>query len=316
MRTDDFPAGIVKIPADLDIQDRLMGRFTARQCLIIGISTALCWGWYMTTRHLLPLVVVTVTVIPVLAAGLALALVRRDGLYLDRLALAALAQRLRPRRLVHAPQGVPDLPSLLPTPLARKARPVPGPLRLPVIDIGEQGVLDLGAQGWAVLIACQPVSFALSTPAEQEAMVAAFARVLHSISTDIQILVRAQRMDLAPHLRRLRESSPELPHPALEEAALAHAGYLEELTSSADLLWRQILLVVRHPHADTDPGAGQDTGQDAGPDAGAAAVVRHAEQLARQLTSAGVAATVLDARAAHTILTSALNPHHTIGSIQ
>jgi hypothetical protein len=114
----------------------------------------------------------------------------------------------------------------------------------------------------------------------------------------------------------LRESSPELPHPALEEAALAHAGYLEELTSSADLLWRQILLVVRHPHADTDPGAGQDTGQDAGPDAGAAAVVRHAEQLARQLTSAGVAATVLDARAAHTILTSALNPHHTIGSIQ
>src|SRR6266702_3309193 len=135
--------------------------------------------------------------IPVAAAAFAVAVVRRDGLTLDRLAYAAIAQRLRPRRLV--PGSVPALPRFVPRALAAAARPLPAPLALPVTGIGDDGVAHLAGDGHAVIIACSTVSFALATAAEQEAMVTAFARVLNSLTHPVQIVASAQRVDLAPH---------------------------------------------------------------------------------------------------------------------
>jgi hypothetical protein len=47
------------------------------------------------------------------------------------------------------------------------------------------------------------VAFGLRTPAEQNGLVAGFARWLHSLDGPAQILVRAQRVDLAHLADRL-----------------------------------------------------------------------------------------------------------------
>jgi hypothetical protein len=74
-----------------------------------------------------------------------------------------------------------------------------------------------------------------------------FGRWLNSLRSPVQIVIRAQRVDLSGMAARVREAAPALPHPALEAAALDHAGFLGQLAAGQDLLARQVLIAVREP---------------------------------------------------------------------
>jgi len=186
-------------------------------------------------------------------------------------------------------------------------------------------VVDLGPDGLAVVCVCSTVNFALRTDTEQESLVASFGRYLHSLSAPIQILIRAQRLDLSGQIAELRERAGVLPHPALEAAAREHADYLAQLVDHADLLRRQVLLVLREPgHAPGSIGAAQllsrliptPRSRSAGRVVGDDGVRRAAEtRLARRiaetvqlLAPAGIVVTPLDAGQATAVLASACNP--------
>src|SRR5262249_48390798 len=145
--------------------------------------------------------------------------------------------------LVHAPEGTPPVPDWIAVP----SQPLPAPLTLPATAVTDAGVIQLGRDGAAVLIACSTVSFSLRTPAEQGGVTAGFARLLTSLPTPVQILVRAEPLDLRPAVAALRQAAPGLPHPALERAALDHAAFLEDLAATRDLLARQVIVAVREP---------------------------------------------------------------------
>ena len=70
------------------------------------------------------------------------------------------------------------------------------------------------------------VTFSLRTPAEQEALVAGFARFLNSLGEPVEILVRAEPVDLTAAIDALLDAAPGMPHPALEAAARRHARFL------------------------------------------------------------------------------------------
>ena len=72
----------------------------------------------------------------------------------------------------------------------------------------------------------------------------------------MQVLVRAERLDLSGQIAELREQAGGLPHPALEQAAREHADYLDQLGRATDLLRRQVLLVLREPLHSTGPTDG------------------------------------------------------------
>jgi len=237
-----------------------------------------------------PLAVFAAFAAPVAAAVLTLVLGRRDGLGLDRLMLAGLCQARRPRRLVPAPDGVPDLPRWAAA--GRQPTP-PAPLRLPARSITTSGVIDLGAAGTALICQASTVSFALRTFGEQQALVAAFARYLSSLTTGVQILIRSTPVELSATIAGLRQAAGGLPHPGLEAAALAHAAFLSGLAAERDLLTRQVLLVL------TDPAS----------DAGAPGRLhRRAAGAATGLAGAGIAVTALDGAAAAAVLASAADP--------
>ena len=123
--------------------------------------------------------------------------------------------------------------------------PLPAPLRLPAKGITADGLIDLGPDGTTGLVAASTVAFGLRTPAEQNGLVAGFARWLHSLDGPAQILVRAQRVDLTDLADRLLSRAPSLPHPALEEAARSHAAFLDDLAARRELLHRQVTVAVR-----------------------------------------------------------------------
>ncbi|WP_424187653.1 PrgI family protein [Actinokineospora sp. G85] len=337
----------VRIPADVDMHDRVLGPLTARQLAILAAAGAVLYLIWAATRAFVPIPVFLAVAVPVGAASAMLALGKRDGMPMDRLLVAAIRQRVAPRHRVAAPEGVRPAPAWL-TPdtdrttgqaagrrnggKGRTGQPEqvsPSALRLPAEAVTETGVVDLGADGLAVVAVASTVNFALRTPNEQEALVASFGRYLHSLTAPVQVLVRTERLDLSAQIAELRERAGGLPHPALEAAAVEHADYLAQLGQQSDLLRRQVLLVLREglqPAVPTDglggPGplavlgsmAGKRRKQAGGQiDAGTrraaeSRLVRRLGEAIELLSPAGIVVTPLDAGQATAVLASACNP--------
>lgn len=232
-----------RIPADIEREDRVLGRLTARQVAILAVTGVLLWLLYLGTDEVLPAPVFLGVAAPIAVAALVLAFGSRDGVTVDRLAWAALRQASQPRRLVP-----PGEDGTVPAPPAWTVRAeLPGPLRLPARAIGDDGSVDLGSDGVAAVLSCSTVSFALATAAEQEALVAGFGSWLNSLSGPAQAVVGNEPVSLAPLAARLDDAAGGLPHPALEEAAREHATYLRRMNASTELRARRVLLVVREP---------------------------------------------------------------------
>src|SRR6266536_572422 len=196
-----------RIPANVDREDRLLAGLTARQLGIVAATAVVGWALGLAARLVVPLPVAAGVVSPLLAAGLVLALGRADGLSLDRLALVALGHLRAPRRLVPAPEGVAAPPGWAGGDRDRTGG-LPAPLDLPVRDLDPDGIIDLGEDGAVLLCRASAVNFSLRTEAEQQALVAAFARFLHSVTAPVQVVVRAQRADLRGMIAELDQ------HPA------------------------------------------------------------------------------------------------------
>ena len=281
-----------RIPADIERPDKIVFGLTARQAGILAAVALVLWLGFLALRHVVSPAAYLAGAAPVAAAAAGAVLASRDGLSLDRLAAAAIRQARAPRRLVTAPDGV------FPSPEWAPAAPpaLPAPLRLPAGRAAVDGSIDLGADGAAVLVECSVVSFALATPGEQEAMTGAFGRWLNSLTGPVQILVRAESVDLTAAIARLQETAPLLPHQSLEDAALEHAAFLAALAASRDLLRRQVILVIREPSYRSQG------------EASASRALRRADDAARALSAAGVQAAVLDGRQAAAVIAAACDP--------
>ncbi|QLH21814.1 PrgI family protein [Streptomyces sp. Rer75] len=324
----------VRIPADVDREDTVLANLTARQLLILAVTGIVLYGTWTAVRDVLPLAVFAVPAVPVAVATVLLVLGRRDGISLDRLALAAVRQRMSPHYQVSAPEGIHPAPAWLadratlnPQDLNAKGDTAPAALALPAKGVTETGVVDLGTDGVAALAVCSTVNFSLRTPTEQESLVAAFGRYLHSLTAPVQVLVRTERLDLTGQISELREQAPSLPHPALEEAAREHADYLAQLDAQSDLLRRQVLLVLREPlgaqravdglggpsplAAFTHRRRLRDAAQssvEAARRAAEARLVQRLDEAVDLLSPSGIVVTPLDAGQATAVLAAACNP--------
>jgi hypothetical protein len=122
-----------------------------------------------------------------------------------------------------------------------------GPNRELTSAAGQVGVLDLGTDGTAVIAAASCVNFTLRSPAEQDALTAAFGRFLNSSGGRLQILLRSHPLDLTDLIGRLQQAAGSLPHPALATAAFEHAAFLRQLSARPAVRHRQALLVLHDP---------------------------------------------------------------------
>ncbi|MFD9735694.1 PrgI family protein [Umezawaea sp. NPDC059074] len=323
----------VRIPSDVDREDRVIGQLTARQLLILTVTGIVLYGTYSATKQWVPLLLFLAIAIPIGITAAFLALGQRDGITMDKLALAALRQRLGSRHQVAAPEGIRPVPDWVTSRVASSGgsdSPLaisPAALRLPAEAVTDTGVIDLEVDGMAVVAVCSTVNFALRTPAEQESLVASFGRYLHSLTAPVQVLVRAERLDLSGQIAELREHAGGLPDPALEAAAREHADYLEQLGRATDLLRRQVLLVLREPvrAAGVTDGLGgapllarltarrkaakqHGAVDEAARRAAEARLARRLGEAIDLLSPAGIVVTPLDSSQATSVLASACNP--------
>lgn len=289
-----------RIPADIDRPDAVVARLTFRQVAIIASAGGTCWLIFTAVHRAapkLPALVAAAPLLVLLTVAAAIALGTRDGISADRFLLAAWRHARRPRLMVHAPEGILPLPSVLPKAWRKAAGPAPAPLVLPAAGLDGSGVLNVREHGYAGIAACSTVNFALRTTGEQNALVASFGRFLNSLSGPTQILVRTRRIDLSGLVADLEHEASALPHPALEAAARDHAVFLSDLSAHQQLLGRQVLLVAREP-APTDAGQ-----------AALRISRRHAEAGAA-LAGAQVTVAPYTPEGAHALLADALAPQN------
>ena len=279
--------GRVRIPADVEREDRLLANLTARQLAILAVAGVVLWAGYTATRHVVAPAVFGVVAVPFGAVAVLLALGSFEGVAADRWVRAAWRHHRAPHRLVPAPDGVAPAPAFV-----GAAGPLPAPLRLPLVGVRADGIVDLGADGLALVSRARAVTFSLRTSGEQEALVAGFARFLNSLAEPVEILVRTETADLVPTIDALLDAAPELPHPALEAAARGHARFLSELAEHRDLLRREVLVVLHQAAGDNATGR----------------LHRRASEATAALGAAGVALVTLDGPAAAGCLARALDP--------
>jgi hypothetical protein len=272
----------VAVTADLEIEDKILGPFTARQSAYLAVGALLLWLGYAALRHLIPVPVLALCALVVAGALTVAVTTKRDGLTLDRYLHAMLRHHRSPHRRVTAA----DPDTMLGDELA--------PLQVPVSDVTEPGVLDLGQDGAAALVECGTVNLALRSGTEAHAVLGAFARALNAVNGPFQFAVTAHRIDLSRPAERCAQLADDLPHPLLEARAREHAVFLRQLADGADLTARRVLLVVREP----------------GPIQSAALTAAHrAAQAAQLLAACGIDTRVLDAEQAAAAIAAACDPH-------
>lgn len=230
----------VNIPADIDREDRILGGLSARQLVIVIIPMAGLWATYLATRQFIPLIAFAPIAIIIGAFTATFAVGRRDGMSFDRLVLAAIRHHRSPQRLI------PATPSATPLFFDDHGTRL-GALGLSPLGIAVDGVVDLGTDGAAVIASATSVNLGLRSETEQEVITAAFGRFVNALDSGVQIVVRAQRVDLGAVTHDLERRAPALPHFKLEAAAREHAAFLRSLSDRPDLWCREILVVFRHP---------------------------------------------------------------------
>src|SRR5213082_832956 len=279
-----------RVPANVERQDSILFGFTFRQVVILTVAALIIYAaWTALARIVHPLAFL-IGAIPVAGFAFVLAVGRRDGVPLDAWLAHAIRHRRAPHRLVPTDDAINTAPAWVQTTAGRGDKlPLPAPLRLPAKGITADGLVDLGPDGTTALVAASTVAFGLRTPGEQNGLVAGFGRWLNSLDAPVEIVVRAERVDLTTVADRIHHLAPGLPHPALEEAALSHVAFLDDLAAQRELLHRQVTIAVRDKRG---PGH----------------TLHRASQAVRALAACEVTATVLDGPDASGTLATCLDP--------
>jgi PrgI family protein len=240
----------VRIPANVDMADRIFAGLTARQLAILGAHALVLALLYGALGKQLPLPLLGVIALPIVSLGLLWATTSAGGTTWERMVLSAVRHFARPRRRVLAPEGIPRSPSWV------GDVPSLAPIEFPVNDASRDGHVDLGEQGASAICRASSVNFALRSETEQRALVDGFARLLNALEEPVQFLVRSNRVDLRGLIGGIDEAAGALPHPALEAAAREHAAFLRSLGRRRDALSRQVLICFREPDGADESASG------------------------------------------------------------
>lgn len=114
---------------------------------------------------------------------------------------------------------------------------------VPISDIVDDMVLfkDGGA---AIVMESTALNFGLLSEKEQEAVIAAYAALLNSLSFSLQIVIRSQRKDISNYLAYLEEAYTKITNPKLSELMRGYKAFVAETVKKKNVLGKTFYVVV------------------------------------------------------------------------
>ena len=125
---------------------------------------------------------------------------------------------------------------------------------VPIADIVDDIVM-FNDGGAALVMESTSLNFGLLSDREQEAVIAAFAALINSLSFAIQIVVRTQRKDISQYLIFLENSMEKIQNTKLESLMKSYKNFIEETIKKKNVLGKRFFVVV--PFSPFELGATQ-----------------------------------------------------------
>lgn len=129
--------------------------------------------------------------------------------------------------------------------LSTPDKPLTAPTQefLPIADITEDIVLyrDGGA---ALVMESTSLNFSLLSEKEQEAVIAAYAALINSLSFAVQIVVRTQRKDITSYINYIDENAKKIRNPKLAQLMQGYKAFIQESIKKKNVLGKKFYVVI------------------------------------------------------------------------
>lgn len=114
---------------------------------------------------------------------------------------------------------------------------------LPLADIID-GIVLYKDGGAAVVMESTSLNFGLLSEREQEAVVAAYAALINSLSFSIQVVIRTQRKDITQYIQYIDEAATRIQNSKLGSLMLSYRNFVLETTKKRNVLGKRFFLVI------------------------------------------------------------------------
>jgi hypothetical protein len=119
----------------------------------------------------------------------------------------------------------------------------PSQTHIPVADILDDMVVykDGGA---ALVMESTSLNFGLLSEKEQQAVIAAYAALLNSLSFSVQIVIRTQRKDITSYMKYLEGASKKIVNPKLSYLLESYKRFITESIKKKNVLGKKFYIVI------------------------------------------------------------------------
>lgn len=114
---------------------------------------------------------------------------------------------------------------------------------VPIADIIDNIILYKDGGG-AIILETSSLNFGLLSEREQEAVIAAFAGMINSLSFAVQISVRTQRKNIGSYLSYLDGKILEMKNPKLKELMLQYKAFISDTIRKRNVLGKRFFLII------------------------------------------------------------------------
>jgi len=114
---------------------------------------------------------------------------------------------------------------------------------LPIAEINN-GLVIFKNGGAAVVLESTSLNFGLLSEREQDAVIAAYAALINSLSFHIQILVRTQKKDIRKYLNYIDEAMAKLQNEKIKALMLSYRSFITETVKKKNVLGKRFFLIV------------------------------------------------------------------------
>lgn len=114
---------------------------------------------------------------------------------------------------------------------------------IPIADIVED-IAVYKDGGAAVILETSSLNFGLLSEKEQQAVVAAYAALINSLSFSIQIVVRTQKKDISGYLRFFDEKSAQITNPKLKVIADDYKKFITDSIKKKTVLGKRFYIAI------------------------------------------------------------------------
>lgn len=114
---------------------------------------------------------------------------------------------------------------------------------LPLADIVD-GIILYKDGGAAIVLESTSLNFGLLSEREQEAVVAAYAALINSLSFPIQIVIRTQRKDISQYIQYIDNAATKIQNPKLASLMQSYRKFVLETTRKRNVLGKRFFLII------------------------------------------------------------------------